>query len=78
MLGVLEYTYLEQMVENGFIPFCILETNPLILRTFTQNLVNGLHLYSKDQVFFIWCTNSHFSKLVTFDWGFIKFLICTG
>ena len=45
---VLENTYLEQMAENGFTSFCILETNPFLKKMFTLNLVDGLHLYSKD------------------------------
>ena len=33
--------------------FCILETNQLILKNFTQTLVNDLHLQLKDQVLII-------------------------
>ena len=51
MLVVLENTYLEQMVANGFTSFCIFETNPFILENFTLNLVSVFYLHSKDQVF---------------------------
>ena len=50
---VLESIYLEEMVRNGFTNFCILETNPFGLKFTTQDLGNGLHLGTKDQVFII-------------------------
>ena len=53
MLVVLENTYLEEMVGNGYPDFCILETNTLVLNFFPQDLVNGFHLCSKYQVFII-------------------------
>ena len=42
------------MVVNGFAIFCILEINPFVLKFFTQDLVNGLHLRSEDQVLIIY------------------------
>ena len=33
--------------------FCVLETNSFSLKFFIQDLVNGLHLRCKDQVFII-------------------------
>ena len=52
-LVVLETPYLEQMVRNGIINFCFLETNPFVLKFFTQYPFNGLHLRSKGQGFII-------------------------
>ena len=52
LLVVLESTYLEEMVGNGFTHFCILETNPFVLNFFWQDLVDGFYLCFKDQVFF--------------------------
>ena len=53
LLVALENSYLEKMVRNGFTNFCILETNPFVLKFFTHDLVNGFHLCSKDKVFII-------------------------
>ena len=53
MLIVLENPYFEQMAENGFNNFCVFETNSFFLKFFTQDLANGLHLRSKDQMFII-------------------------
>ena len=53
MLVLLENTYLEEMVENGFTIFCILETNPLAYKFFSQDLVISFHRCSKDQVIII-------------------------
>ena len=52
-LVVLENSLLEQMVQNGFTNFCILETNPFVLKLFTQYLVNGFHMRSKGKEFVI-------------------------
>ena len=53
MLVVLENTYLEEMVGNRFTHFCILEKNPFLVKLFTPDLVNSLHLPSNDKVFII-------------------------
>ena len=45
-------TYLEEMVGNGFNLF-VLDINPSLVKLITQDLVNGLHLPSKDQGFII-------------------------
>ena len=42
------------MVGNGFTIFCILETNPYLVKLFTQDLLYGLHLPSKEKVFIIY------------------------
>ena len=72
-------TYFQEMVRNEVTNFCILETNPLVFKFVTQDLVNDFHLYSKDQVPIVHRKKiSDFSKLVTFDVGFIQFPLCTG
>ena len=64
LLVVLENIYLEEMVEKGFTNFCILEKNPFVLIFFAHDLVNGLHLRSKDQVIFI----NHMNYLTCQSW----------
>ena len=57
-LVVLENIYLEEVVGSEFtIFFSTLEANPYVSKKFTQDIVSGLHLYSKDQVFIIHCKN---------------------
>ena len=50
---VLENTYMEEMIRNEITDVFILETNPFVLKLFTQYLVDGLHLRSKGQGFII-------------------------
>ena len=56
LLVVLDKTYLEEMAQNGFTNFCILETNTFILKkNVPQHILYLLYLHSKGQVFIIQC-----------------------
>ena len=49
------------------------------MKVFTQDLVNGLHLISKDEVLFYSPLKlSELTTLVTFNRGFIQFPLCSG
>ena len=77
LLVVLENTYLEEMVGNGFSIFLILKKNPFVLKKFHTRFCSWFSsMLQISCVYYSPLILSDFSKLVTFDRGFIQFPLC--
>ena len=76
-LEVLENIYLEQIVQNGFYNFCILQTNPFDPKRVLHTRILVFCTYIKNIRSFVFTVKIfEFSNWITFNRGFIELPFC--